>query len=178
MKLEETECSETLAFELQTPGNHPEECIRHSEQGESLKSGTHFFITGFYAYNHAFSVYCCLVLGLLVCCKRKWHQNGKFNVYIQLHNTFQKLIMPGSHVMSEITYVRKNVIEWDKHVNINLLVWDPSWGPVTSPGAVPRLLTGPLCLGATAALKIFLLSVRARSDIVTSIPYQTVRKVS
>jgi hypothetical protein len=32
------QCSETLAFKLQTPVNHPEESIQHSEQGESLKS--------------------------------------------------------------------------------------------------------------------------------------------
>jgi hypothetical protein len=32
-----TECSETLAFKLQTPVNHPEESIQH-EHGESLKS--------------------------------------------------------------------------------------------------------------------------------------------
>jgi hypothetical protein len=34
------QCSETLAFKLQTPVNHPEESKRHSEQGESLKSRT------------------------------------------------------------------------------------------------------------------------------------------
>jgi hypothetical protein len=39
MKLEQTGCSETLAFKLQTPVNSPEESIRHSEHGESLKSG-------------------------------------------------------------------------------------------------------------------------------------------
>jgi hypothetical protein len=38
MKMEQTECSETLAFKLQTPVNHSEESIRHSEYGESLKS--------------------------------------------------------------------------------------------------------------------------------------------
>jgi hypothetical protein len=40
MKIEQTECSETLPFKVQTPGNHPEESIliQHSEQGESLKS--------------------------------------------------------------------------------------------------------------------------------------------
>jgi hypothetical protein len=38
MKMEETECSETLAFKLQTPGNNPEESIRHLKQGASLKS--------------------------------------------------------------------------------------------------------------------------------------------
>jgi hypothetical protein len=38
MKMEQTECSETLAFKLQTPGNNPEESRRHSKHGESLKS--------------------------------------------------------------------------------------------------------------------------------------------
>jgi len=36
--MEQTECSETSAYEIQTPGNCPEESIQHSEQGESLKS--------------------------------------------------------------------------------------------------------------------------------------------
>jgi hypothetical protein len=36
-----TECSETLAFKLQTPGNNPKQNIRHSKQGESLKSRIH-----------------------------------------------------------------------------------------------------------------------------------------
>jgi hypothetical protein len=38
MKMEQTECSETLAYKIQTPGNYPEETIQHSEQDESLKS--------------------------------------------------------------------------------------------------------------------------------------------
>jgi hypothetical protein len=33
-----TDCYDTLAFTLQTPVNHPEETIRNSEHGESLKS--------------------------------------------------------------------------------------------------------------------------------------------
>jgi len=33
-----TECSETSAYEIQTPGNYPEESIQHSEHGESFKS--------------------------------------------------------------------------------------------------------------------------------------------
>jgi hypothetical protein len=33
-----TECSEMSADKIQTPGYYPEESIRHSEQGESLKS--------------------------------------------------------------------------------------------------------------------------------------------
>ena len=32
-----TECSETSAYKLQTPGNYPKESIQHTEQGESLK---------------------------------------------------------------------------------------------------------------------------------------------
>jgi len=34
----ETECSETSAHKIQTPGNYSEESIQHSEKGESLKS--------------------------------------------------------------------------------------------------------------------------------------------
>ena len=33
-----TECSETSAYKIQTPGNYPEESIQYSEHGESLKS--------------------------------------------------------------------------------------------------------------------------------------------
>jgi hypothetical protein len=36
--MEQIECSETSAYKIQTPGNHPEENIQHTEQGESLKS--------------------------------------------------------------------------------------------------------------------------------------------
>ena len=35
MKMEQTECYVTLAYEIQTPGNYPEESIQHWEQGES-----------------------------------------------------------------------------------------------------------------------------------------------
>jgi hypothetical protein len=38
MKMEQTEYSETLAYKIRTPVNHPEESIQHSEHGESLKS--------------------------------------------------------------------------------------------------------------------------------------------
>ena len=46
MKMEQTECSETSAYKIQTPGNYPEESIQHSEHGESLKSS--IFITILY----------------------------------------------------------------------------------------------------------------------------------
>jgi hypothetical protein len=38
MKMEQTECSETSAYKIQTPGNYPEENIQHTEHGESFKS--------------------------------------------------------------------------------------------------------------------------------------------
>jgi hypothetical protein len=41
MKMEQIECSETSAYKIQTPGNHPEENIQHTEHGESLKSKRH-----------------------------------------------------------------------------------------------------------------------------------------
>ena len=38
VKMERTECSETSAYKIQTPGNYPEENIQHTENSESLKS--------------------------------------------------------------------------------------------------------------------------------------------
>jgi len=38
MKIEQTECSETSTYKIQTPGNYPEESIQHSVKGDSLKS--------------------------------------------------------------------------------------------------------------------------------------------
>jgi len=38
MKMEKTECSETSAYKIHTPGNYPEENIQHSEHDKSLKS--------------------------------------------------------------------------------------------------------------------------------------------
>jgi hypothetical protein len=43
--MEQIECSETLAYKIQTPGNHPEENIQHTEHGESLKSKKDFFLS-------------------------------------------------------------------------------------------------------------------------------------
>jgi len=40
MKMEQTECFETLAYKIQIPGNHPEESIQNSEHSKSLKSRT------------------------------------------------------------------------------------------------------------------------------------------
>ena len=38
MKMEQTECSETSAYKIQTRGNYPEESVQHSEHREILKS--------------------------------------------------------------------------------------------------------------------------------------------
>jgi hypothetical protein len=38
MKMEQKECTETSAHQIQTPGDYPKERIQHSEHGESLKS--------------------------------------------------------------------------------------------------------------------------------------------
>ena len=44
MKMEQTECSETSAYKLQTPGNYPKESIQHTERGKSLKSRIYFYV--------------------------------------------------------------------------------------------------------------------------------------
>jgi len=36
--MQQTECSETSAYKIQTPGNYPEENQQRTEHGESLKS--------------------------------------------------------------------------------------------------------------------------------------------
>jgi hypothetical protein len=48
MKMEQTECSETSAYKLQTSKNCPEESIQHSEHGESLKSGMYILYYNLY----------------------------------------------------------------------------------------------------------------------------------
>jgi hypothetical protein len=37
VKVEQTECSEMLAYKIPAPGNYPQESIQQSEQGECLK---------------------------------------------------------------------------------------------------------------------------------------------
>jgi hypothetical protein len=46
MKMEQTECSETSAYKIQTPGNYPEENIQHTEHSESLKSRMYYIFCG------------------------------------------------------------------------------------------------------------------------------------
>jgi hypothetical protein len=45
--MEQTECSETSAYKIQTPGNYPEENIQHTEHGESLKSRTLLILSAY-----------------------------------------------------------------------------------------------------------------------------------
>jgi hypothetical protein len=45
MKMEQMECSETLAPKIQMPGNYPEQSMKHSEHDESLKSRISFSFT-------------------------------------------------------------------------------------------------------------------------------------
>jgi len=53
MKMEQTECSETSAYKIQTAGNYPKESIQHTEHGESLKlrtpNSTQIFFSGWSA---------------------------------------------------------------------------------------------------------------------------------
>jgi hypothetical protein len=44
--MEQTECSETLEFKLQTLVNNPEDIVRHSKHGKSLKPA-HLCLTTF-----------------------------------------------------------------------------------------------------------------------------------
>ena len=43
MKMEQTDCSETSAYKIRTPGSHPKERIQHSEHGESWIPGTEMY---------------------------------------------------------------------------------------------------------------------------------------
>jgi hypothetical protein len=47
---EHTECSETSANKIQKQGNYPEESIKHSEHGKSLKSRSKALVA--YMYVH------------------------------------------------------------------------------------------------------------------------------
>ena len=41
MKMEQTECSETSAYKIQTPGNYPEEIIQYCKPVVSCKLNTY-----------------------------------------------------------------------------------------------------------------------------------------
>jgi hypothetical protein len=52
MKMEQIECSETSAYKIQTPGNHPEENIQQSRVVIGLLSG-HEHLEKTSTYNEA-----------------------------------------------------------------------------------------------------------------------------
>ena len=71
MKMEQTECSETSAYKLQTAGYYPKESIKHTEHGGSLKSRIQTAIISLYSINWLVfitemeSVYCAVRAGAL-----------------------------------------------------------------------------------------------------------------
>ena len=73
--MEQTECSETSAYKIQTPGNYPEESIQHSEHGESLRSRRVIDYKGWFYYTVA-----TLCKPLTACLTRaapdEWQQHG------------------------------------------------------------------------------------------------------
>ena len=74
MKMEQTECSETLAYKLQTAGNYPKENIQRREYGESLKSRINIHLTHLRSYikkcfkQHKFVFFFAVSVVLLCCC--------------------------------------------------------------------------------------------------------------
>jgi hypothetical protein len=63
--MEQIECSETSAYKIQTPGNHPEENIQHTEHGESLKSKklqVTYTLNGNSDNNHYSTAVLCIVI--------------------------------------------------------------------------------------------------------------------
>ena len=58
MKMEQ--CSETSAYNIQTPGNYPEENLQHTEYGESLKSRSYVQFVSFLLGNFSASEFCML----------------------------------------------------------------------------------------------------------------------
>jgi hypothetical protein len=83
MKIEQTECSETSACKIQTPGNYPEESIQHSEHGGNLKSGMSLHVWcilcragSAWSYNNTVSIHALYVqvVGSLVKYVNDWVQ--------------------------------------------------------------------------------------------------------
>jgi t-SNARE complex subunit (syntaxin) len=70
MKMEQTECSETLAYKIQTPGNYPEENIQHTENGENLKSRSCKFLK-----------FCCLICCLTALCFVPYECDNEASVF-------------------------------------------------------------------------------------------------
>ena len=76
MKIEQTECSETWAYKIRTPGNNPEEIIQHSEHGESLKSRN---LTSLRFFPALLVVYKSVSRGIQI--RLSWYTNPSLVVY-------------------------------------------------------------------------------------------------
>jgi hypothetical protein len=58
VQMERIECSEILALKLQTPGNNPKENIRHSKQGQSLRSRIRASCVRLYTHRYIYTCDC------------------------------------------------------------------------------------------------------------------------
>jgi hypothetical protein len=112
MKMEHTECSETLAYKIWMPRNHPKERIEHSEHGESLKSihtsctadcCTWFVCTLLYVS----ATYCCLHQGATGCPTRYQTQHF-FNNFTTNENIATKFEADLPHCVRNLK--QKNVL--------------------------------------------------------------------
>jgi len=57
MNMEQIELSETSAYDIQTPGNYPEESIQHSDAGELPRRKHTIFSTQSHCLFHATQIY-------------------------------------------------------------------------------------------------------------------------
>jgi len=92
MKMEQTECSETSAYKIQTPGNYQEGNTQHTEQDESLKSRIILFIRSKLVINYQVSCNWILVLTLtLLTWKIWWALNNASRWQMGFHPAFKGL---------------------------------------------------------------------------------------
>ena len=87
MKMEETVCSETSAYKIQTPGNYPEESIQHSEQGESLKSRP-VFVKGRPAHGIYYIILCDIFFHFVNDYESSFFKNKHMDLFYRGHARF------------------------------------------------------------------------------------------
>jgi len=75
--MEQTGCSKTSAYKIQTPGNYPEENIQHAEHGKSLKSRIYFLLFSFFFFGWGFPFHWIPLL-ILHPCPSLWTSFFKF----------------------------------------------------------------------------------------------------
>ena len=87
MKMEQTGCSETSAYKIQTPGNHPEERIQHSEHSKSLKSRKTLFYPNYvciYLSIYLSYLSICLSIYLSICLSLYLMYVSNLSVYLSM----------------------------------------------------------------------------------------------